>query len=248
MLLSKHIIWLVIYSFLGWAYETILCSIEEKHFVKRGFLYGPYCPVYGFGALLDILVIGQIQNPIALFFAGMVVTCILEYFTSWLLEVLFHARWWDYSYMKFHIKGRICLAGALVFGLFSVLLIKFIHPFVVSLLNQFSYTFLTYTALFLAVILLTDFLFTIITLSKFNNTLKELQNYITEKLSNSNIKSQIDKHSTYNLIKDKNKYFISKLTNHNKRLLHSFPRFNSTLYNDAIKKIREYLKNYKNNQ
>lgn len=247
MILSKYIIWLIIYSFLGWTYETILCSIEEKQFVNRGFLYGPYCPVYGFGALLDILTIGWIENPIALFFAGAVVTCTLEYFTSWLLEVLFHARWWDYHYMKFHIKGRICLAGGLIFGLFSVLLIKFIHPFVLNLTDQFTYNFLNYTALILAIILLSDFLFTIITLSKFNNTLKEFQKHITEKISNSNIKSQIEENLTYNLVKDKTKYFIDKLTKHNKRLLHSFPRFTSTLYNDAIKKIREYLKNHKNN-
>ena len=88
-------LWFMIYSFFGWVYETIYCSIVERKFVYRGFLNGPYCPIYGFGALLDIFALGRIENPAVLFLAGAVLTCSLEYFTGWLLETLFHAKWWD---------------------------------------------------------------------------------------------------------------------------------------------------------
>lgn len=128
---ETYFLWLMIYSIIGWIYETILCSVEGRRFVNRGFLNGPYCPIYGCGALLDILILGKIESPGLLFFLGALVTCSLEYLTSYLMEKMFHARWWDYSHMRFHINGRVCLLGAVVFGAFSVVLIKVLHPFVV---------------------------------------------------------------------------------------------------------------------
>ena len=116
-------LWLMIYSIIGWGYESTICSIGQRKLINRGFLNGPYCPIYGTGAVLVLLVLGRIQNPVLLFFAGALVTCSLEYLTSWLMEKLFHARWWDYSKRKFNIGGRVCLIGAVVFGAFSVVLV-----------------------------------------------------------------------------------------------------------------------------
>ena len=119
------------YNIVGWIYETLVCSIQEKRLVfNRGFLAGPYCPIYGSGALLDVFLLGWIHNPVLLFFAGMLVNCTLEYLTGWALEEIFHAKWWDYTGWFLNIKGRICFWGALAFGCMSVLLIKWIHPFV----------------------------------------------------------------------------------------------------------------------
>lgn len=117
-----------LHSFIEWLYETIICSIGQRHFVNRGFLNGPYCPIYGTGALLMILILGHLTNPVALFLLGAIVACVLEYLTSYGMEKLFHARWWDYSKRLLNINGRVCLLGAVVFGLFSVLLILMIHP------------------------------------------------------------------------------------------------------------------------
>ena len=116
-------LWLMIYSIIGWVYESTICSIGHRKLINRGFLNGPVCPIYGTGAVLVLLVLGRIQNPVLLFFAGALVTCSLEYLTSWLMEKLFHARWWDYSKRKFNIGGRVCLIGAVVFGAFSVVLV-----------------------------------------------------------------------------------------------------------------------------
>ena len=135
--LSQYFLWLITYSFLGWIYESAICSIDESRLVNRGFLNGPICPVYGFGALASILVLDQrTDNVIILFFAGMILTCTVEYITAVLLEKLFHAKWWDYSHHRINFQGRVCLLGALVFGFLSVLLIKYIHPFVGGLINQ----------------------------------------------------------------------------------------------------------------
>lgn len=134
--LCRVIFYFMIYSVVGWIYETTLCSITDRRFVNRGFLNGPYCPIYGSGALLDVLVLGRIENPFLLFILGVLVTCSLEYLTSYVMEKLFKARWWDYSDKKFNIGGRVCLLGAVVFGLFSVVLIKLLHPAVRSLADM----------------------------------------------------------------------------------------------------------------
>ena len=130
MVLEKYIIWFFLYSIMGWVYESLLCSVKAGKFVNRGFLKGCYCPIYGCGAILDLLFLGKIENPVGLFLLGAVLACTIEYFTSYLLEKFFKMRWWDYSYMKFNINGRICLIGAIVFGILSVLLIMIIHPIV----------------------------------------------------------------------------------------------------------------------
>lgn len=81
--LCRVIFYFMIYSVVGWIYETTLCSITDRHFVNRGFLNGPYCPIYGSGALLDVLILGRIENPFLLFILGVLVTCSLEYLTSY---------------------------------------------------------------------------------------------------------------------------------------------------------------------
>ena len=125
-----------IYSFVGWACETAYCSIPAKRFINRGFLNGPFCPVYGFGALLVIYPLEPLSDHIVLLFlCGMIITSLLEYLTAYILEVCFHTKWWDYSQKKFNIHGRVCLKNSLLFGVMSVLLVKLLHPWVQWLLK-----------------------------------------------------------------------------------------------------------------
>ena len=152
-------LWLMIYSIIGWVYESTICSISQRKLINRGFLNGPYCPIYGTGAVLVLLVLGRIQNPVLLFFAGAVLTCSLEYLTSWLMEKLFHARWWDYSKRKFNIGGRACLIGAVVFGAFSVVLILVLHPWVKS--DRLTDTALTWICAILLVGIVSDLIVTV---------------------------------------------------------------------------------------
>ena len=151
----------MIYSIIGWVYESTICSIGQRKLINRGFLNGPYCPIYGTGAVLVLLVLGRIQNPVLLFFAGAVLTCSLEYLTSWLMEKLFHARWWDYSKRKFNIGGRVCLIGAVVFGAFSVVLILVLHPWVKSLTDRLTDTALTWICAILLVGIVSDLIVTV---------------------------------------------------------------------------------------
>lgn len=110
---------MIIYSTAGWVGEMIYHSIVIKHLSeKRGFLNGFLCPIYGHGALLVLYVLnGGLKNPLLTFLAGMVLTTALEYFTSWMMEAIFHMRWWDYSNCKYQLNGRICLTNCIFFGL-----------------------------------------------------------------------------------------------------------------------------------
>lgn len=125
-----------IYCFFGWVWESIILPLSRKQLpYNRGFLYGPWIPIYGFGAMLVIMLfdIRQINYPFyVLFLGGGVVACVLEYITSFIMEELFHRRWWDYSQKAFNVNGRICLEGFLCFGLFSVMVVSYIQPFFVK--------------------------------------------------------------------------------------------------------------------
>lgn len=175
-------LWLMIYSFIGWFYESTLCSITGKKLVNRGFLNGPVCPVYGFGALLIIFFLQREENSgiLTLFLASAVLTCTLEYLTSWILEKLFHTRWWDYSRYRFQINGRICLLGAIVFGLLSVLLIKVVHPLVREKVAMLPEGWLYLISGTLAVIFIADIIVTVKAVLAMNHKLEQLQAVINQ--------------------------------------------------------------------
>lgn len=128
----------IIYSVTGWIIEVIATYPDTKCFVNRGFLIGPYCPIYGNCAIAMILLLHNVTNPILLFILSIIICSVGEYVTSYVMEKLFHARWWDYTKNKFNINGRICLTNSLAFGVLGFLLIKFVNPFVVGLITKLS--------------------------------------------------------------------------------------------------------------
>ena len=117
------------YSFLGWCGEMVYCSLEQgKLCEKRGFLNGPLCPIYGHGALLVLTALGGSTNPLVTFAAGAVLTSAVEYVTSYLMEKLFHMRWWDYSHKRWNLNGRVCLQNSTIFGIACVALCHWANP------------------------------------------------------------------------------------------------------------------------
>ncbi len=119
----------ITYAFFGWLMEVICKLIQEKRFINRGFLIGPYCPIYGWGALaITILLEKYLDDPIALFFMSVIICSVIEYLTSYILEKKYHARWWDYSNKKYNINGRICLETLIPFGLLGMIISYFTNP------------------------------------------------------------------------------------------------------------------------
>ncbi len=136
--LPQMVIIFALISFGGWVYETIYCSVVEGEFTKRGFLFGPTCPIYGIGALAEWLVLGQISNPIIVFIIGAALATVIEYSTGLFLERRFKKKWWDYSMFKFNLHGRICPQASAVFGAFSVTSVFVLVPTMLNILMIFS--------------------------------------------------------------------------------------------------------------
>lgn len=126
-------IWFMLYSILGWIYETAYCSIKNLKWENRGMLIGPYCPIYGVGAVLDVLLCRGLPGKNQVFFACMFGSAVLEYVTSYTTERLFHAVWWDYSELPLNIRGRICLPCSIGFGVAGIVVLYGIHPYMIRI-------------------------------------------------------------------------------------------------------------------
>lgn len=126
--LTQWVLFFFIYSFIGWVWECCFVSVRKRRWVNRGFMYGPMLPIYGFGALAVLISTSRVRDSIPLIFLfGMVGATLLEYVTGAVMERLFNVKYWDYSNQKFNLNGYICLTSSLGWGLFSVLLVKFVH-------------------------------------------------------------------------------------------------------------------------
>ncbi len=139
MIIAQYFVEFIFYSFLGWVWESIYCTLMDHHWQDRGFLFGPICPIYGSCVVVAQLVFRYMPGlsgpglPLwAVFLVCVVGSAIAEFCTSWILEMRFHARWWDYSKLPLNIQGRICLPVSLCFGAAGVVIVKYLLPLVTS--------------------------------------------------------------------------------------------------------------------
>lgn len=131
------ILYFFIYAFIGWVAETFYSLYALGHFTKRGFLYGPICPIYGYGAIILILFLSKYKkNNLKLFVIAGLVFSLFEYYTSFMLDSMFAANWWDYSNEFFNLNGRISIFFSFVWGVAAILFINHIHPFIKKCINK----------------------------------------------------------------------------------------------------------------
>lgn len=174
-LILLYFIYLILYSIIGWIIESTFVFLGTKKWVDRGFLIGPYLPIYGWGSILMILYLTQYKdNIITVFILGVVVCSILEYITSYVMEKLFKTRWWDYSNKKFNLNGRICGKNCLLFGILGVLLIYIIHPIISKLITNIPLNILNIIALITLIIFIIDNIISFNVCSKFKKALTSL--------------------------------------------------------------------------
>lgn len=221
----KYILLFFIYSFLGWIMEVIQGLILNKKFVNRGFLIGPCCSIYGYGVLLITICLSHLKPyPISLFFLCILICGNLEYLTSYFMEKLFHARWWDYSKDKININGRICLRTLTSFGLLGLLIIYILNPFFLDLLGKMSHSLLVFLSVILVFLYVID---NIISL----NVVKNI------KITASSIKDNTEE------ITEKVKEILLKQSMLTRRLINAFPNIKII---DVRKKIIEEAEKLKN--
>lgn len=180
-LISKYFLYFIIYSFAGWLMEVICKLIEKKKFINRGFLIGPICPIYGYGVLGIVLLIGNhTKDILAVFLKSILICSILEYFTSYIMEKLFKARWWDYSKKKYNINGRICLETMLPFGILGTTIVYLIHPTVIKLVGALPHTLMITLSIIFFILYIVDNILSFNVMSKIKGEIKKQRTDNTE--------------------------------------------------------------------
>lgn len=188
MFIAQCFVEFIFYSFLGWVWESIYCTINEKKWADRGFLFGPVCPIYGSCVIITSILFSSIpmlmdpEFPIwAIFILCVIGSAIAEFGTSWVLEKRFNARWWDYSHLPLNIQGRICLPVSLAFGAAGVLIVKFLIPFVAGIHAVVNPLVYEVACLLLALLFGADFALTEASLSSILNDVKRMHEDFVEK-------------------------------------------------------------------
>ena len=258
----KEFLLFLIYSIIGWMCEVIYCSVPARKFVNRGFLIGPYCPIYGFGALAVINILTPFsEKPIIVYFLAVIITSLLEYVTGYLLERIYHLKWWDYSNYKFNIHGRVVLHNSLIFGAMSLIVLYFLNPMLINMINNLVLSTRYTASLILLFVFLTDNIISTLNALKLNTNLSklhsisdEIRQKVSEKLliisksiqseeERSHLRVLTNKIDELNLefsdISMQNKEFV-------KRVFAAFPNISSKLHKEILVNLKAMNTNKKN--
>ena len=260
-----------IYGFLGWCLEVCYQALCNGALVNRGFLNGALCPIYGFGAVLVIWLLGSSALHGIFLFAGSVFLCsVLEGATGLMLEKLFHQKWWDYSQERFNLGGYICLKYSILWGLACVFTAEIIHPTFTTLVSLIPHTVGIVLLSIISACFFIDCAATLKTLAGFNKELRRIDESaarlrkvsddITEALYESAIRAKGEAEraraeasevrartraeAEKKLIEASKKELGRKLTYGQRRLLRAFPGVISTRYLDAMEDMKKRLNAY----
>lgn len=257
-------IYFILYSFLGWICESIYCSILERRWVNRGFVSGPFCPIYGIGALAILKILRPFSDEVlTIFFTGMILTSLVEYISSYLLEKAFQTKWWDYSTYPFNIRGRICLKNSLMFGALSVILNFAIHPLASRWIAQSSVDALKLSALLFTLFFVFDFAETVYSILKLNDRLRLLEDLKMEAIAKyEELGQEFGPEAILKKIREVKDFAgsngaeeiltrfrndLMRLKSSQRRLLRAFPKMRS-LTTPYIQAMRDFINERKKNE
>ena len=252
--IKNLVAYFIIYSFIGWVLESILKSFLQKKFVNSGFINGPFCPIYGFGAIIMYLFLDNFKsNLLLLFIMSFIVLSVWEYIVGYVLEKIFKTKYWDYSNNRFNIQGRVCLLNSMYWAILGIIFTLFLHPIVIDLVNKIPDDVLTIVELILGAYLIIDIVISIIKATNLNIRLVKLEQIaesIKEKIaelkqqslkngSNEKLKEIIEE------LKQKQENLKQKLYKQTSRLTKAFPTIKSEKLN---KFLNQNIDNIKNNK
>lgn len=169
-----ELVWIfIIYAFIGWCTEVSYAALDRGIFVNRGFLNGPYCPIYGCGVVIVVAVLTPLkENLLILFIGSFLLTSILEYITGYLLEKVFHNQWWDYSDKPFNIHGYVCLKFSIYWGLACTFIMDVLHPIIYKGITLMPHISGVILLCIIMTVFFVDCGITVATILKFNKRLK----------------------------------------------------------------------------
>ena len=227
----------MLYSVAGYLCEIVCSSIKQKKLVNRGFLCGPYCPIYGVGSLFILFLLLRFkEDPVIVYVLGAIITTAIEYVTSFILEKIFHNKWWDYSDEKFNIHGRVFLFNTLLFGFGSLVIIYTGNDIITKILSCFSPLAMNITAYSLLIIFVIDFIYSAIIAYNLRNRIIICEELKREKLA-----------KLPGMLEKKLRERVEKFKTYPKRLLDAFPYLTNANAKefDLMKKIRDKSKQLK---
>jgi len=250
--ITEILAYLIIYSFLGWIIESVYKTIYQKKFVNSGLIYGPFCLIYGIGALIMYLLLDDFKNNvIILFLVATAVMSAWEYLAGIILERMFSVRYWDYSVRKFNFQGRICLENAVFWGILGTLFTMVIHPFVTEVVGKVPTVMLRYAVLLLAVYIIADVVVSSIKVINMEigiAKLKELEEAVRLRLEElktvrANGKTRVN--GIIEEIKNRQEGIKKQVLKQTTRLKNAFPSMKSEKFSEFLNQKMEVFKNSK---
>lgn len=243
----------IIYSFLGWVMESVVRTISEKKLINTGFLHGPFCPIYGIGAIILFIFLNHLKNNlVALFFIAVIILTLWEYIVGVMLETMFKTKYWDYSDQKFNFQGRICLVNSICWGLLGVLFVKYIHPFIQKIIFKVDVSLLRYIVIIIFLVMIVDMIVSIVKVKNIKSTLerieklnKEIKDKLKElKSTKKNTETTISIENIQQLVeklKKKRNKTILHLYRNVYRLKKAFPTINTKEITEVLNKKVEII-------
>lgn len=226
--IETYFLLFISYAFLGWCMEVGCKYVQFGKFINRGFLIGPYCPIYGWGAIaITILLKRYTYDPLVLFIMSTLVCSIIEYFTSYFMEKKYHARWWDYSSKKFNINGRICLETLIPFGILGLFIMYVTNPMLFKIYQSMSEIVVHIISITLFIIFIVDNIISSNIISSVNVEGSKLVKDNTEEIT------------------EKVKQILREKSWLHRRLINAYPNLKDIRV--KIKKVKEKVKDRRKN-
>lgn len=257
----------VIYSFLGWILESVFRSFCERKIINTGFLIGPFCPIYGTGALIMYFTLGFLKdNPVLVFFVSVIMLTLWEYIVGVFLEKVFKTKYWDYSDHKIQFQGRICLSNSIAWGFLGVGFIIFIHPFVVSVIEKVDFNIMQIIIYSATVVAVIDTIVSVIKaknikiklkkMEALNEEIKQKMSMIKDKTQKAVNEDQQEKNKEKNKVSENIQHAIRKLSRkrdkmmikmyrYARRIKKAFPKLNSQEITEVLNKKVTFKKKEK---
>lgn len=269
-MLYRFLWFFFIYAFLGWCVEVSYAALVTGKFVNRGFLNGAVCPVYGFGVVIVLACLTPLsENLLILFVGSVILTSILEWFTGFVLEQLFHQRWWDYSDQPFNIGGYICLRFSIAWGLACVFVVRLLHPTILGLILLIPHFAGAVLLGSLGAVMAVDLAATVSAVIKFNRRLaqidelaariKEASNELGENLADKVLdaaqrtsewkEEQARRRDQARLQLEELRTTMEELLEHgsfgHRRLLKAFPKLRSIDHGSALERLHRHMEQFR---
>lgn len=256
---DNTVFYFIIYSFIGWCLESIYKTIIFKKPTNSGFLYGPFCPMYGIGAVLMIELGKLSNNPIIIFIISFILFSVWEYVVAIILEKCFKTKYWDYSDLKFNLQGRICLKNSIYWGILGVLLIFVIQPAISNLTNLIPSDIIVYIEIILCLAIIVDALITIFRIMFIDKRIRqifEIGDIIKEKVNelkkySEEVNYKVNAQKIITELKVKQDILKIKVYKRIIKFRKAFPKMNSEnitrfmLQKVELKELKEKIKKYK---